>query len=64
MLRLVDTLSLNSRLEDLLEGMPDCLKLSNNHEDAPAQSMDMFYVQAQVLHCRFVHHHIRRDHVS
>lgn len=63
-LRLVDTLSLNSRLEELVESMPDCLKLSMHHEDVPAQTMDMFYVQAQVLHRRFVQHHIQKDHVG
>lgn len=63
-LRLVDTLSLNSRLEDLVESMPDRLKLSKIDEDVLAQSRDMVYVQAQVLHCRFVQHHVQEDRVS
>jgi hypothetical protein len=58
MLRLVDTLSLNSRLDDMEESMPDRLKLSKIHEHVLAQSRDVFYAQAQVLHCRFVQHHI------
>ena len=57
MSRLVDTLSLNSRLEDLVNSMPDHLRLSRTHEDVSALSRDAFYLQAQVLHCRYVQHH-------
>ncbi|KAH6613057.1 fungal-specific transcription factor domain-containing protein [Boeremia exigua] len=56
-LRLVDTLSLNSRLEDLAENIPDRLKLAYTNESVLPRSRDMFSVQAQVLHCRI--HYVR-----
>jgi hypothetical protein len=56
--KLVDTLSLNSRLNDLMESIPDHLKLPKPSENAMGQSRFHFDVQAQVLHCRFVFFHI------
>jgi hypothetical protein len=52
MSRLVDTLSLNSQLEDLVNSMPDRLRLSGTHVAVLAHSRDALHGQAQVLHCR------------
>ena len=57
MSRLVDTLSLNSQLEDLVNSMPDRLRLSGTHVAVLAHSRDALHVQAQVLHCRYVQRH-------
>jgi hypothetical protein len=64
MSRLVDTLSLDSRLEDLVNSMPDRLRLSETHENSLAHSRNAFYVQAQVLHCRYVQRQDRREKFS
>ena len=56
--KLADTLSLNSRIEDLVEKIPHHLRLSKNSEGVLAEARRRFYVQAQILHCRFVQYYV------
>ena len=49
-----DTVSLNSRLDDLVEKIPNYLEKIRSSPGTLDQSRRGFHVQAQTLHCRFV----------
>ena len=59
--RLANTLLLNSRLDNLIDRIPNHLRLTNHILDVAGQTKRSFQVQAETLQYRFVHEAVEKS---